>query len=61
MTMTAEEFAAMIGRSGDAQGCSRASEGIVQIKLGDGNWYAVADVLELIHRHMKHLDESPRP
>jgi hypothetical protein len=30
----------------------------VQIKLGDGQWYAFADCIEFIHRHMKHLDEG---
>lgn len=56
--MTPEEFAAMIGRPGDDIGCTRASEGIVQIKLGDQQWYAIADAIEFIHRHMKHLDEG---
>lgn len=56
---TAEEFAAMIGRSGDGIGCTRAdSHGVVQIQLDDGVFYAVADCIEFIHRHMKHLDEG---
>ncbi len=53
---TPETLASAIGRSGNGVGCVRASEGIVQLQLNDGNWYSVGDVLEYIHRHAKHLD-----
>lgn len=53
--MTLEELARGIGRDGDGQGCTKVIDGVINIKLNDGNWYAIADAIEFIHRHMKTL------
>lgn len=41
--MTAEQFAAMLGTP------ARANGGVVEIQLGDGQWYPLAAVLQYIH------------
>lgn len=60
---TPETFASAIGHRGPDIGNTRVVDGIVQLRLSDDpdqpgveQWWSYADVMEFIHRHMKHID-----
>jgi hypothetical protein len=55
--VTPEQLAAMLGKN------TRVSEGVVEINLrkedgSDDGWWALGDVLEFTHRHIKAIDLS---
>jgi hypothetical protein len=55
--VTPEQLAAMLGKN------TRVSEGVVEINLrkedgSDDGWWALGDVIEFTHRHIKAIDLS---
>lgn len=52
-TMTAEQLAAMLGPT------ARATNGVVELQLSDGNWYPYAAVMQYIHTEAQGAHNKP--